>query len=242
MKHILVVEDDSKLRSMLVDYLTQHAFRASAAKDSHQLGQILANDPADLIIVDLNLGREDGLEIVRSHSTKSDAPIIIISGDRLDEADKVVGLELGASDYITKPFGLREFVARIRAALREKPASFVQSNRSSYRFNEWTLNTRRRRLTSSVAGELKLTAAEFNLLVAFLKAPKQVLSREQLLAASRVHTEEVYDRSIDVLILRLRRKLETDQSNPKLIVTERGAGYIFDADVSVEHRPPANQT
>lgn len=240
-KHILIVEDDSKLRSMLVDYLTQHAFRASAAKDSHQLGQILANDPPDLLIVDLNLGREDGLEIVRSHSTKSDAPIIIISGDRLDEADKVVGLELGASDYITKPFGLREFVARIRAALREKPTSYVQSDRSSYRFNEWTLNTRKRRLTSSVAGELKLTAAEFNLLVAFLRAPKQVLSREQLLAASRVHTEEIYDRSIDVLILRLRRKLEPDQSNPKLIVTERGAGYIFDADVAVEHRPPANR-
>jgi len=239
-KHILVVDDDSKLRSMLVDYLTQHAFRATAAKDSHQLGQILANDPADLIIVDLNLGREDGLEIVRSHATKSDAPIIIISGDRLDEADKVVGLELGASDYITKPFGLREFVARIRAALRVKPAPDLKSGRSIYRFNEWTLNTKRRQLMSSPEGEVKLTAAEFNLLVAFLTAPKQVLSREQLLASSRVHNEEVFDRSIDVLILRLRRKLEPDPSNPKLIVTERGAGYIFDAEVTAEHRPRAN--
>ncbi|WP_184258571.1 winged helix-turn-helix domain-containing protein [Rhodopseudomonas rhenobacensis] len=240
MKHILVVDDDSRLRSMLVDYLTQHAFRATAAKDSHQLGQILANDPADLIIVDLNLGREDGLEIVRSHSTKSDAPIIIISGDRLDEADKVVGLELGASDYITKPFGLREFVARIRAALRVKSAADVKSDRGLYRFNDWTLNTKRRQLMSSAAGEVKLTAAEFNLLVAFLTAPKQVMSREKLLAASRVHNEEVFDRSIDVLILRLRRKLEPDPSNPKLIVTERGAGYIFDAEVAVEHRPRAN--
>lgn len=224
---------------MLVDYLTQHAFRATAAKDSHQLGQVLASDPADLIIVDLNLGREDGLEIVRNHATKSDAPIIIISGDRLDEADKVVGLELGAADYITKPFGLREFVARIRAALRVKPPSYVKTERSSYRFNEWTLNAKRRRLTSSAAGEVKLTAAEFNLLMAFLKAPRQVLSREQLLAASRVHNEEVFDRSIDVLILRLRRKLEPDQSNPRLIVTERGAGYVFDAEVTVE-RPLAN--
>jgi two-component system OmpR family response regulator len=238
-KHILVVDDDSRLRSMLVDYLTQHAFRATAAKDSHQLGQVLASDPADLIIVDLNLGREDGLEIVRNHATKSDAPIIIISGDRLDEADKVVGLELGAADYITKPFGLREFVARIRAALRVKPPSYVKTERSSYRFNEWTLNAKRRRLTSSAAGEVKLTAAEFNLLMAFLKAPRQVLSREQLLAASRVHNEEVFDRSIDVLILRLRRKLEPDQSNPRLIVTERGAGYVFDAEVTVE-RPLAN--
>lgn len=239
MKHILVVDDDSRLRSMLVDYLTQHAFRASAAKDSHQLGQIQANDPADLIVVDLNLGREDGLEIVRSHSTKSDAPIIIISGDRLDEADKVVGLELGAADYITKPFGLREFVARIRAALRVKPASYVKSDRSLYNFNEWTLDAKRRQLTSSVAGEVKLSVAEFNLLLAFLKAPKQVMSREQLLAASRVHNEEVFDRSIDVLILRLRRKLERDPSNPKLIVTERGAGYVFDADVAIEHRARA---
>ncbi|WP_322515147.1 winged helix-turn-helix domain-containing protein [Rhodopseudomonas palustris] len=242
MKHILVVDDDSRLRSMLVDYLTQHAFRASAAKDSHQLGQILAKDPADLIVVDLNLGREDGLEIVRSHSTKSDAPIIIISGDRLDEADKVVGLELGASDYITKPFGLREFVARIRAALRVKPASIVKPDRSLYLFDDWTLNARQRQLTSVSAGEVKLTAAEYNLLMAFLTAPKQVMSREQLLAASRVHNEEVFDRSIDVLILRLRRKLEPDPSNPKLIVTERGAGYVFDAEVTVEHRPRAATT
>lgn len=227
---------------MLVDYLTQHAFRASAAKDSHQLGQILAKDPADLIVVDLNLGREDGLEIVRSHSTKSDAPIIIISGDRLDEADKVVGLELGASDYITKPFGLREFVARIRAALRVKPASIVKPDRSLYLFDDWTLNARQRQLTSVSAGEVKLTAAEYNLLMAFLTAPKQVMSREQLLAASRVHNEEVFDRSIDVLILRLRRKLEPDPSNPKLIVTERGAGYVFDAEVTVEHRPRAATT
>ena len=238
MKHILVVEDDSKLRSMLVDYLTQHAFRATAAKDSHQLRQILSSDPADLVIVDLNLGHEDGLEIVRALSTKSDAPIIIISGDRLDEADKVVGLELGASDYITKPFGLREFVARIRAALRVKPASPDKSDRRTYSFGDWTLNIKRRRLHSGSLGEVKLTAAEFNLLVAFLRSPRQVLSREQLLSASRVHNEEVFDRSIDVLILRLRRKLEVDQSNPKLIVTERGVGYIFDTDVFVDNRVP----
>lgn len=238
MKHILVVEDDSKLRSMLVDYLTQHAFRATAAKDSHQLRQILSSDPADLVIVDLNLGHEDGLEIVRALSTKSDAPIIIISGDRLDEADKVVGLELGASDYITKPFGLREFVARIRAALRVKPAPPEKSDRKTYSFSDWTLNVARRRLQSATLGEVKLTAAEFNLLVAFLRSPRQVLSREQLLSASRVHNEEVFDRSIDVLILRLRRKLEVDHSNPKLIVTERGAGYVFDTDVIVDSRVP----
>jgi len=223
---------------MLVDYLTQHAFRATAAKDSHQLRQILSSDPADLVIIDLNLGHEDGLEIVRALSTKSDAPIIIISGDRLDEADKVVGLELGASDYITKPFGLREFVARIRAALRVKPESPDKNDRRTYSFSDWTLNVKRRRLHSDTFGEVKLTAAEFNLLVAFLRSPRQVLSREQLLSASRVHNEEVFDRSIDVLILRLRRKLEVDQSSPKLIVTERGAGYIFDTDVIIDNRVP----
>ncbi len=236
MKHIIVVDDDSKLRGLLIDYLSQHAFRVTGVKDSHQLGQVLQAESVDLVIVDLNLGHEDGLEIVRTLSGKSDAPIIIVSGDRLDETDKVVGLELGASDYVTKPFGLREFLARVRAALRIRPVPTDRKDRKIYSFEGWALNIKTRQLTSNGESEVKLTAGEFNLLVAFLKAPRQVLSREQLLSASRVHDEEIFDRSIDVLILRLRRKLEIDSSNPRLIRTERGAGYMFDAEVSVEER------
>ena len=236
MKHIVVVDDDSKLRSLLIDYLSQHAFRVTGVKDSHQLSQVLQSEEIDLVIVDLNLGHEDGLEIVRTLSGKSDVPIIIISGDRLEETDKVVGLELGASDYVTKPFGLREFLARVRVALRVRPTVADKKDVKIYTFDKWVLNVKLRHLTSSGDIQTKLTAGEFNLLAAFLDAPRQILSREQLLAASRVHDNGIFDRSIDVLILRLRRKLEDDPSNPKLIQTERGAGYVFDADVSVEVR------
>lgn len=237
MKHVLVVDDDSAIRNLLVDYLQKFALKVTAVGDSQTMARVLVTEVVDLVVVDLNLGYEDGLEIVRNLSSKSDAPIIIISGDRLEEADKVVGLELGAADYITKPFGMREFLARVRSALRERPKRVVAKDRKTFLFKGWTLNLKQRRLYSSDGADIKLTVGEFNLLVAFLKAPRQVLSREQLLAASRVHEEEVYDRSIDVLILRLRRKLETDASTPDLIKTERGVGYFFDADVAVEQSP-----
>lgn len=237
MKHILVVDDDPNMRSLIADYLSQHAFRVTAVSDSHQMNRVITTEIVDAIVVDLNLGHEDGLEIVRNFSTLSDAPILIISGDRLEEADKVIGLELGANDYITKPFGLREFLARIRAVLREKPTPKIERDRRAYHFRGWTLSVRLRTLKSRDGEEIKLTAGEFNLLNAFLRSPGQILSREQLLAASRVHNEEVFDRSIDVLILRLRRKLEANPSSPTLIRTERGLGYIFDADVQVEEKP-----
>jgi len=230
LKHVLVIDDDASMRSLLIDYLTQHAFRVTGIGDSQQLTRILATDPVDLVIVDLNLGHEDGLEIVRTLSASCDAPIIIISGDRLEEADKVVGLELGAVDYITKPFGIREFLARVRASLRERVVKGPKE-RKTYSFGDWVLNMKLRKLVYADTTDVKLTAGEFNLLTAFLKSPRQILSREQLLAASRIHDDEVFDRSIDVLILRLRRKLEIDPSRPRLIRTERGAGYVFDADV-----------
>lgn len=239
MKHIIVVDDDSKVCGLLIDYLSQHAFRVTGVKDSYQLDQVLQTEAADLVMVDLNLGHEDGLEIVRTLSGKSDAPIIIISGNRMEETDKVVGLELGATDYITKPFGLREMLARVRAALRVRPVPTDRKDRKVYSFSGWSLNVKKRQLLAANENEVKLTAGEFNLLVAFLKSPRQVLSREQLLAASRVHDEEIFDRSIDVLILRLRRKLEADPSSPKMIRTERGAGYMFDAEVTVDDRARA---
>ncbi|MCS4244980.1 DNA-binding response OmpR family regulator [Rhizobium sp. BIGb0125] len=241
MKHILVIDDDSAMRSLLKDYLSQHAFRVTVLSGSQDLARVLSTDPIDLIIVDLNLGNEDGLDIVRKLSSTSDYPIIIISGDRLEEADKVVGLELGAVDYITKPFGTRELLARVRSSLREKPAIEVKKDKKIYSFNEWELNIKLRKLMYCGEQEVKLTAGEFNLLTAFLRSPRQVLSREQLLSASRIYNEEVFDRSIDVLILRLRRKLEKDPSQPALIKTERGAGYMFDADVTATYRGAASR-
>jgi len=237
-KHVLVIDDDLAIRSLLTDYLSQHALRVTGLSGSQDLHRVLSTDEVDLVIVDLNLGSEDGLDIVRKLSSTSDCPIIIISGDRLEEADKVVGLELGAVDYITKPFGTRELLARVRTSLRERPVVGSKKDKTIYGFDGWELNIKRRRLVHD-GQDVKLTAGEFNLLAAFLRSPRQILSREQLLSASRVHDEEVFDRSIDVLILRLRRKLEADPAKPSLIKTERGAGYLFDADVKVVHRAKA---
>lgn len=236
MQHVLIVDDDTKIRNLIMDYLSQHAFKVSGAGNSQEMTRIAAAESVDILVVDLNLGREDGLEVVRDFSASSDATIIIITGDRLDEADKVVGLELGASDYITKPFGMREFLARIKASVRQKPVVNASRDTGTYLFAGWSLNMRYRRLTNPSAQEVRLTGAEFNLLAAFLDAPCRILSREQLLASSRLFDEEVFDRSIDVLILRLRRKLESNPSSPRLIKTERGAGYILDVDVKVEDR------
>ncbi|WP_162303400.1 two-component system response regulator VirG, partial [Sinorhizobium medicae] len=166
---------------------------------------------------------------------QTEPALIVISGDRLEETEKVVALELGATDFVPKPFGMREFLARIRVGLRQRAVIPRTKDRRSFYFAGWTLNLKQRRVISEQRGELKLTAGEFNLLVAFLEKPREVLSREQLLLASRVRGEEVYDRSVDVVILRLRRKLESDPANPRLIKTFRGAGYFFEADVDIHY-------
>lgn len=237
MQHVLVIDGDHSARSLISDYLVQQAFRVTAVGRGDELQEVISTDIVDAFIVDLNLEGEDALEIVRQLASLSAAPVIVTSADRIDEADKVLGFELGASDYITKPFGLREFLARLKAAIRARPASEAGRERRTFMFGDWTLSMRRRALTQKEAGETKLTAAEFNLLVAFLNAPRQVLSRERLLAASRVHSEEVFDRSVDALVLRLRRKLETDASKPGLIKTARGIGYVLDCNVIVDGRP-----
>ncbi|OBQ74014.1 DNA-binding response regulator [Mesorhizobium sp. WSM3873] len=221
------------MRRLIAEYLTMHALKVTAVHDGKQFYHVLSHEPVDLVVVDLNLDREDGLAIVRNLATKSDVPIIVISGDRLDEAEKVVALELGATDFIPKPLGMREFLARIRVALRQRiPRTRDQR---SFRFGAWKLSVKQRRLICEERGEVKLTACEFNVLIAFLENPRNVLSRERLLLASRVRGEEVYDRSIDVLIMRLRRKLEADATNPRLVKTSRGAGYFFNADVDVSY-------
>lgn len=237
MKHVLVVDDDPSMRDVVGSYLEGENFQVSAAADGKTMTRILGERPVDLIVLDLKLAGEDGLELMRGRDAQSDVPVIVITGHRRGETDRVVGLELGADDYLTKPFSLRELLARIRAVLRRADAgerrSRAKEKRVRYRFADWELDMRTRRLKSPPGETIVLTAGEFNLLTAFLRQPHHVLSREQLLAASRVHDEEVFDRSIDVQILRLRRKLEADPSNPQLIKTERGAGYVLAAPVEI---------
>jgi two-component system OmpR family response regulator len=244
-KHVLAVDDDPTMRKLIADYLGNHGFRVSTAASGREVAGILAEDVVDLVVLDLKLAEEDGLQLVNELRAGSNLPIIVITGHWRDEVDRIVGLELGADDYLTKPFNLRELLARVRAVLRRADADGaaslagsegtaappVDSKVTRYRFAGWELNLRLRRLTSPTGTSVELTIGEFSLLTAFLRSPQQVLSREQLLAATRLHDEEVYDRSIDVQILRLRRKLEVDPSAPELIRTERGVGYVFAAPV-----------
>jgi two-component system, OmpR family, response regulator len=233
--HVLVVDDDTAMRDVIGSYLEGENFQVSAVADGKSMTRVLSDKPVDLIILDLRLAREDGLSLMRGRG--ADIPVIVVTGHRKDEADRVIGLELGADDYLIKPFGLRELLARIRAVLRRAEAgerrSREKEKRARYCFAGWELETRTRRLKSPAGEVVPLTAGEFNLLTVFLRSPHQVLSREQLLNASRVHDEEFFDRSIDVQILRLRRKLETNASEPSMIKTERGIGYVFAASVEV---------
>jgi DNA-binding response OmpR family regulator len=236
-KHVLAVDDDQAMRAMIADYLGDRNIRVSTAADAGEMARVLTAGGVDLVILDLKLGDEDGLELVRSLRADSNLPIIVLTGHRRDAVDRVLGLELGADDYLTKPFSPRELLARIRAVLRrsESPTSRAETNarRARYRFAGWELDLRTRRLTSSSGELVPLTKGELALLTALLQSPQRVLTREHLLTASRVHDNEVFDRSIDVQVLRLRRKLEVDPSAPALIKTERGAGYILSVPVEV---------
>lgn len=229
----LVVEDDSTMRQLVTSYLEDHDMHAVSTSRRDEAVVLIARTQPDLVVLDLRLGQEDGLDLLRDIRASSDVPVIIITGHRRDEIDRVVGLELGADDYITKPFGLRELLARIRAVLRRREpgqAAAIAAQRDAgkgrCRFGSWQLDRRSRRLTDSRGEPIALTKGEYALLIAFLDAPQRPLSREHLLQATRVH-EDVFDRSIDVQVLRLRRKLEADPNTPSIIRTERGIGYVF---------------
>jgi len=234
--HVLVVDDDPQIRDLLQDYLAENELRVSVALSGAQMSQILADEVIDLVILDLRLAGEDGMTIARTLRDQSAMPIIMLTGVR-DEADRVMGLELGADDYLTKPFSPRELLARIRTVLRRtKSTAVAQAQRReirAYRFADFELNLRTRRLRHGDSQNIDLTNGEFNLLAALLTAPEQILTRDQLLDASRVYDNEVYDRSIDVQVLRLRRKIEADPTQPRFIVTERGVGYIFKSPVEI---------
>jgi DNA-binding response OmpR family regulator len=226
----LVVEDDRTMRHLVTNYLEDHDIRAISASRRDEVASLLERGQPDIVVLDLRLGEEDGLDLLREIRVHSDIPVIITTGHRRDEIDRVVGLELGADDYITKPFGLRELLARIRAVLRRREAGQAAAQRDSEkgrcRFGSWQLDRKIRRLANSRGEPMTLTKGDYALLVAFLDAPQRPLSREHLLQATRVH-EDVFDRSIDVQVLRLRRKLEADPSTPAIIRTERGVGYVF---------------
>jgi two-component system, OmpR family, response regulator len=234
--HIVALDDDADIRKVLSEYLGGQDFRVSAVARGQEMLSILEREAVDLVMIDLKLPGENGLELARRVRELSRVPILILSAQS-DEADRVMGLELAADDYVTKPFSLRELLARIRALLRRmqatNPEGLPDEQVRAYRFAGWELNTRLRRLTSAGGQLIPLTNSEFSLLCAFLTSPQRVLSRDQLLERSRLHSLEVYDRSIDVTILRLRRKIESDPSNPTMLTTERGAGYIFNSSVNI---------
>jgi len=234
--HVLAVDDDPSVRQMIADYLGDNEVRVTTLSRGQEIAEVMARETVDLLVLDLRLPGEDGMQIARRLREDSDLPIIMLTG-RKDEADRVMGLELGADDYLTKPFSPRELLARIRALLRRSRAHETIADGlariRAYRFAGWELSVRLRRLTTPGGETVALTNSEFNLLAAFLAAPQRVLSRDQLLDLSRLHNDEVYDRSIDVQVGRLRKKLEPDAARPQFIRTERGAGYVFTAAVEI---------
>ena len=245
---ILVVDDDDALRTLLIDYLAGHGLSATGVGTATEAVQAVANNTYSLVLLDLGLPDGDGKDLARRWRAQYPMSIICLTG-RLEEADRVMGLELGADDYITKPFSLREVLARIRAVTRRAgntpalpvPAAVLAHSSvqvpvtrgkhpRAYRFAKWLLNLNTRKLLTPDGKPISLTNAEFNMLTVFLATPGRIISREQLLERTRAF-DDIYDRAIDVQILRLRRKLEADSKNPTLLCTERGVGYFLNAEV-----------
>jgi DNA-binding response OmpR family regulator len=235
--HILAIDDDPATRQLVAEYLGENALRVTAVATGAEMLQALAEHAIDLVVLDLRLAGEDGMQLARQLREEAPVPIIIVTGKQ-EEADRVMGLEVGADDYVTKPFSPRELLARIRAVLRRYQTAREilparSEKRRAYRFAGWDLNLGSRRLTSPEGERVGLTNGELNLLQAFCSAPQRVLTREQLLDLSRLDGAEVYDRSIDVQILRLRRKIEPNPARPQYIKTERSVGYVFSVAVDV---------
>jgi Response regulators consisting of a CheY-like receiver domain and a winged-helix DNA-binding domain len=234
--HVLVVDDDPDVCSQVSEYLGRHDFRVTAVNSAKQMLEVIGSEAIDLLLLELRMRDDDGLRLTRNLRETSSMPIVVLSR-LIEEADRVMGLELGADDYVIKPFSPRELLARIRAVLRRSQVEAAPPDRDqtlrAYRFAGWELNVRLHRLLSPEGQRIEISRGEFSLLYAFLSAPRRVLTRDQLLELSRLHCREVYDRSIDVQIVRLRRKIEVDPTAPKLIKTERRVGYFFDEAVTV---------
>ena len=242
--HILIVDDDGEIRHLLSRYLAGQGYRTTTAADGADMRKALAGSAIDLIVLDLMLPGEDGLALCRWVRAQSEIPVIMLTA-RGEEIDRIVGLEMGADDYLPKPFNPRELVARIKAVLRRvNQASIALADAAAdgqrprggrvFRFAGWRLDVASRRLTAPDGTLVPLSAGEFGLLVAFAAHPQRVLSRDQLLDLARGREAQPFDRSIDVQVSRLRRKIEEDPSDPQLIATIRGGGYMFTATVSRE--------
>lgn len=234
--HILVVDDDQRIRSMLASFLRDHGLRVSQAGDGRQMFTVLEAARIDTVVLDVMMPGEDGISLCRRLRSESTVPIILLTAVS-GETDRIVGLEVGADDYVTKPFNPRELLARIRAVLRRVAmlsAGPRESRQAIYRFNGWRLDPTRRTLHSPGGALTDLTSGEFDLLAAFAEHPQRVLTRDQLLDLARGRSAAGFDRSIDVQISRLRRKIEDNPQDPSLIKTVRNEGYYFAADVGIE--------
>jgi len=235
--HIVVVDDEASTREMVGEYLSTHGFQVSQCDGGAALREVLKKAAADLIVLDLNMPEEDGLSIVRDLKTHSRVPIIMLTATA-SAIDRVVGLELGADDYLAKPCELRELVARIRSVLRRSqipaagaPAAAGEAPAArTVRFGTKWLDLDAHVLRDDEGNEHPLTTSEFTLLKAFADNPKRVLSRERLLDLANARDPEAFDRAIDVRITRIRRKIEPDPDHPSIIRTVRGAGYVFSPD------------
>jgi DNA-binding response OmpR family regulator len=227
--HILVVDDQQEICDLVREYLSDEGFRVSTANDGAGLREEMARGPVDLVILDLVLRGEDGLQLARELRSQSDIGIIMLTG-RGETVDRIIGLEMGADDYLSKPFHLRELLARVRSVLRRgasRGGDKSTAPRARIRFAGWNLDLASRELVSPSGEEVRLTTGEFELLAAFVSNANQVLSRDRLLDLSRHREAGPFDRTIDVQVGRLRRKLEEDPKNPTMIKTVRGGGYIF---------------
>jgi len=234
--HILIVDDDAEIRSLLGDYLRKNGFRASAVADGKAMWSALARGKADLIVLDVMLPGEDGLALCRRLRVESDTPVIMLTA-RGGETDRIVGLEIGADDYLAKPFSPRELLARIKSVLRRTralPRNLRADDARSLAFAGWRLDTVARHLVSPAGVVTPLGGAEYQLLRIFLSHPNQVLTRDQLMVLAKGREVDPLDRSIDVWVSRLRHRLGDDPASPQLIKTVRGEGYVLAVAVEVQ--------
>lgn len=233
--HILVVDDHHEIRELLSKYLTRNGFRVSHADGGSKMRQILKTAAINLIVLDVMMPGEDGLTLCRYVRENEDIPVILLTALG-EDTDRIVGLEIGADDYVTKPFNPRELLARIKSVLRRSqslPREAQQTDEPDVlKFDDWVLHVHQRELLSPKGVTVPLSAADYRLLLTFLKRPTMVLSRDQLLDLTSGRTAQIFDRSIDNQVSRLRKKIEDDPKTPKLIKTVRGGGYVFTGKVT----------
>jgi len=236
--HILIVDDDREIRSLLADYLDANACKTVTAADGAEMRNILATTRVDLIVLDLTLPGEDGLTLCRNLRAQSNLPVVMLTA-RGSALDRILGLEMGADDYLPKPFEPRELLARIRSVLRRTqalPPNLEPSAADCLRFAGWRLDLTARHLVNPQSVVVALSGAEFRLLKVFLEHPNRVLNRDQLLNLTQGRDADPYDRSIDLMISRLRQKLGEDARSPQIIKTVRNEGYVLAASVTAEQR------